>query len=1156
MSSNVLVIDEEDENGQPPASASHSSCQGLGNDEKIDIESQRPSTSSGNDDEMASSSDPMASSSDPDNSPLLGHSRQGEAFATAILATESSGSSQGGSSYPVIINLHLPSSPPMHERQDGGEPEDSNSTHHAVEKPRDSWDYHADDSFEIEKEVAISEVEQEVALAYLPPVAELDSEPEQQQQNHHGVASHDRTPLHDQQQEEEEDRATAQQDQIDQIADEIALEIRQQQQQPPTVPTITRIKSEFRQKLNLSDLILPSAGDDLPEPLSEAGVPNESIEGELGETSPNDSVIGDLPLLTSRRKPPRPTLYRVKTRLQDPPPMTPAVSDQLASLWSDAGTRSRRNSAIPPSGEDDGGGGGGQQAWFGPMTSRRVSMVRQPSGVMQEEELHAQPRFGSSVSRKSVSSGGGDANAAGGAPPAAAPSRLGLFSPSRLGLLSPSRIGLFSKSKANLATPPDEEKDPLDDDAIPTYKKKKKKQRIWLIAFQWSFLAALIVVLVFAVKFRKLKMVVWRDIALWQWLALAIVVVSGRLIAGWCVMLLVALIERHYILKKRVLYFVYGLRHAVKNCIWLALVIGVWKLVFKHIQEEDKTNSTNIVTRVLWCLFTTSALWMVKILAVKVAANSFHRAAYFDRVQDCLFHQYVLETLSSPRVDDPHWSTSNRGSREESPSHGFGRRAAELQQEHQRQQVSTSKHSESRSGFPRLEHLRSLEKLATTAEEEPTRPTISLARAPSRTFLEPSPSRRNLTSSSRMNLGATAPYATPSQLHSPVGRRRVSYTEPTPILARSSVPIGQEKLQELTSETVSAWTLKRLMKMIRKTNIATFSSILEKEVGDTIDSEAQAKSAAKQIFYNIARPGEKFLSLSDFLYFLPEEQATRAFGLFELNDAGHITKKSLMKWVVNVYKERRSLALTLSDNRTVVAKLHRVLDVLLLGIAITICFLIMGVNTQKLLVAFSSVLLPSVFVFGNAARSTFESLIFLFVMHPFDVGDRINVDGNAMIVEEMNILNTILLSGSNEKIYYPNSVLATKAISNYYRSPDQWDSIEFQIHSGTPVEQLGLLKERMTKYIEGLPQFWYPVFRIVCKDIEDSTRMKMALWIQHHLNYQESGERWQRRSNMILHMKTQLEELGIGFHLPRQEVTVTGIPVLDVPAPRQATPMY
>jgi hypothetical protein len=54
---------------------------------------------------------------------------------------------------------------------------------------------------------------------------------------------------------------------------------------------------------------------------------------------------------------------------------------------------------------------------------------------------------------------------------------------------------------------------------------------------------------------------------------------------------------------------------------------------------------------------------MAKILFVKTAANSFHRAAYFDRIQDCLFHQYVLETISQPKPDedDYYWGYHGGG---------------------------------------------------------------------------------------------------------------------------------------------------------------------------------------------------------------------------------------------------------------------------------------------------------------------------------------------------------------------------------------------------------------------------------------------------------------------------------------------------------------
>lgn len=61
----------------------------------------------------------------------------------------------------------------------------------------------------------------------------------------------------------------------------------------------------------------------------------------------------------------------------------------------------------------------------------------------------------------------------------------------------------------------------------------------------------------------------------------------------------------------------------------------------------------------------------------------------------------------------------------------------------------------------------------------------------------------------------------------------------------------------------------------------------------------------------------------------------------------------------------------------------------------------------------------------------------------------------------MNILTTVFLRYDKEKIFYPNSVLATKPISNYYRSPDMGDSVEFSIDVMTPVDSIGCFKEEI-----------------------------------------------------------------------------------------------
>lgn len=63
----------------------------------------------------------------------------------------------------------------------------------------------------------------------------------------------------------------------------------------------------------------------------------------------------------------------------------------------------------------------------------------------------------------------------------------------------------------------------------------------------------------------------------------------------------------------------------------------------------------------------------------------------------------------------------------------------------------------------------------------------------------------------------------------------------------------------------------------------------------------------------------------------------------------------------------------------------------------------------------------------------------------------------------MNILTTVFLKLNNEKVYYPNTVLATKAISNYYRSPDMGDTVDFSIDFMTPLEKIGMMKDRIKK---------------------------------------------------------------------------------------------
>ena len=69
------------------------------------------------------------------------------------------------------------------------------------------------------------------------------------------------------------------------------------------------------------------------------------------------------------------------------------------------------------------------------------------------------------------------------------------------------------------------------------------------------------------------------------------------------------------------------------------------------------------------------------------------------------------------------------------------------------------------------------------------------------------------------------------------------------------------------------------------------------------------------------------------------------------------------------------------------------------------------------------------------------------------------------VVEEMNILTTVFLGDFNAKVWYPNAVLATKPITNYYRSPDMGDVFEFFVDATTTAEKIGRLKEAIGRWV-------------------------------------------------------------------------------------------
>uniref|UniRef100_M4CPK1 Mechanosensitive ion channel protein n=1 Tax=Brassica campestris TaxID=3711 RepID=M4CPK1_BRACM len=528
---------------------------------------------------------------------------------------------------------------------------------------------------------------------------------------------------------------------------------------------------------------------------------------------------------------------------------------------------------------------------------------------------------------------------------------------------------------------------------------KEMRRKISLLTLiEIAFFLAVLASLVCSLTIHALKKHTFWGLEVWKWCVLVMVTFSGMLVTNWFMRFVVFLIETNFLLRRKVLYFVHGLKKSVQVFIWLSLILVAWVFLFNRDVDRSQgaTKILTAITRTLISLLTGSFLWLVKTLLLKILAANFNVVNFFDRIQDSVFHQYVLQTLSGP----PLIEEAERVGREPGTGH------------------------------------------------------LSFA----------------------------------------------SVVKKGEVKEKKVIDMG--KVHKMKREKVSAWTMRVLMEAVRTSGLSTISDTLDqtaaygdgKEKGDRgeITSEMEALAAAYHVFRNVAQPCFNFIEEEDLLRFMIKEEVDLVFPLFDgAAETGKITRKAFTEWVVKVYTSRKALAHSLNDTKTAVKQLNKLVTAILMVVTLVIWLLLLEVATTK------------------------------------------------MLVEEMNLLSTVFLKLDNEKVYYPNAVLATKPISNYFRSPDMSETVEFSIAFSTPISKIAHLKERIADYLEQNPHHWSPIHTVVVKEVENMNKLKMALYSNHTITFQEYSERNIRRTEQALAIKKILEDLHIDYSLLPQHVHLT-----------------
>eukprot|EP00892_Ulva_mutabilis_P002525 jgi/Ulvmu1/12273/UM087_0007.1 len=200
----------------------------------------------------------------------------------------------------------------------------------------------------------------------------------------------------------------------------------------------------------------------------------------------------------------------------------------------------------------------------------------------------------------------------------------------------------------------------------------------------------------------------------------------------------------------------------------------------------------------------------------------------------------------------------------------------------------------------------------------------------------------------------------------------------------------------------------------------------------------RASHAAEYCWLTLRRdPWAERLTRGDLHAVLGTDELVRsALRTLDVDGDGSVQEGELHQRLQRRYKQRRNLALTLYDNDEVINTMRSLVGAVMHIAACFAYLAIFHVDLNHVVITLSSTGLGLAVIFGNSMRAIYESMVFLFVVRPFQVGDCILYAGERHWVRNFGILTTLLTRFDGCQVWVSNEALMKSEISNLSDSDD------------------------------------------------------------------------------------------------------------------------
>ncbi|TVY84752.1 putative MscS family protein [Lachnellula suecica] len=303
-----------------------------------------------------------------------------------------------------------------------------------------------------------------------------------------------------------------------------------------------------------------------------------------------------------------------------------------------------------------------------------------------------------------------------------------------------------------------------------------------------------------------------------------------------------------------------------------------------------------------------------------------------------------------------------------------------------------------------------------------------------------------------------------------------------------------------------------------------------------LSSTSGAQVLARRLYRTFVPEGCETVSSDDLsAAFDNDEEATAAFTMFDKDLNGDISMEELEAVCVEIGRERKAITASLKDLDSVVGKLDSVFLFIVFAVTIIVFVSLISTSASGVLTSLGSSLLALSWLFSATAQEFLQSCIFVFVKHPFDVGDRVTIYGNTgsllkgddYFVKEISLLFTEFKKMEGHVVQAPNSYLNTLFILNQRRSGGLAEAVPVTVKFGTTLEQIETLRNRLLEFVTSENREYQKNILTELTTIFEAHSITLNVVFFYKSNWQNELLRLQRRNKFICAMMVTMNEIGM-----------------------------